>query len=842
MGEGAGQAGAMVAGNALLHAALASMPYGFTIWNEQMRLMVWNDAYLEMYHLPRDKVRADMTLPEMAEVSAGTGDHGGMAVEDVHTLYLERFKHDGVKVVEHHVGDRTIRTTNTKMPGIGWVVAHQDITEEVEQRRIAAARENALARQNMRFDAAVNNMPQGLAMFGPDQRLVICNDMFASMYGLSRDFAVSGISLTGILEYRRRKGLITEAQLEEGYLNLRFEVARERGHAVSFVEQEQDRIISVTHQPMPDGGWVSIHQDITAQRAKEDLIQARTLELEIQNVRFDAAINNMSHGLTMFDADARLIVCNRQYAEIYSLTAEQLRAGTSFWDMLANGAEDIAALPPAERQTREDLMRSVIEGGRPFREHIKLPNGRVIAAVHHPMAGWGWLATHEDITEQHQHHETIRHLARHDALTDLPNRMLFQEEMAKLDARLKRREKLAVVCVDLDHFKAVNDTLGHAIGDEVLVRSAQRLREAARETDFVARLGGDEFAVIIGPLEDPRHAGLVADRIVRSLGQPMLVEGRQIIIGASAGIALAPIDGRDSETLLRNADLALYRAKSQGRGTYHFFEQGMDDALKERRVLELGLRNAMAKGELRLVYQPVVGLGDSKISALEALLRWDHPERGPIPPSEFIPVAEETGLIVAIGEWVMDEACRAAARWPDSVGISVNLSAMQFRHRGLVDSVERALKAAGLAPARLELEITESLLAADSEATLRVLHRLRAMGVRIAIDDFGTGYSSLGYLRSFPFDKIKIDRSFMNQLAGDEDSMAVVNAMIGLGRSLGMATTAEGIETETQLESVKRHGCDEVQGFLFSAPLPASGIDALLGAPPELAALSFRTA
>jgi len=842
MGEEAVGAGAVVAGSALLHAALASMPYGFTIWNEQMRLVLWNDTYLEMYHLPREKVRAGLTLFDVAEVSAATGDHGDMPIEEIHALYLERFQHEGAKVIEHHVGDRTIRTTNTRMPGTGWVVTHQDISGEVEQKRIAAAREDILARQNMRFDAAVNNMPLGLVMFGPDLRVVVCNAKYAEMYELPQEMTAPGVSLQAMFDFRVANGSMPAGERVDTYVPS-LQIARgEVPGLATFTERARGRIISVIHQPMPDGGWVSTHLDITAQRGKEDLIEARTRELEIQNVRFDAAINNMSHGLTMFDGDARLIVCNRQYAEIYNLTPEQLRPGTSFWDMLRNGAEDLPAQLPEEQQAREDLMRSVIEGGRPFREHIKLPDGRVIAAVHHPMTGGGWLATHEDVTEQHQHHETIRHLARHDALTDLPNRVLFQEEMAKLDARLKRREKLAMVCVDLDHFKAVNDTLGHAIGDEVLVKTAQRLREAARETDFVARLGGDEFAVIVGPLDDPRHAGLVADRIVRSLAQPMLVEGKQIIIGASVGIALAPIDGRDSETLLRNADLALYRAKSEGRGTYHFFEQGMDDALQERRVLELGLRKAMAQGELRLVFQPVIGLGDNRISTLEALLRWDHPERGPIPPREFIPVAEETGLIVPIGEWALTEACRTAARWPEPVGISVNLSAIQFRHRGLVDCVQRALSASGLAPRRLELEITEALLASDTEMTLRVLHRLAAMGVKIAIDDFGSGYSSLSYLRSFPFDKIKIDRSFMNQLAGEGDSMAIVNAMIGLGRSLGMTTVAEGIETELQLDSVRRNGCDEVQGFLFSAPLPASGIDALLAMQAGLPDLSVRSA
>jgi predicted signal transduction protein with EAL and GGDEF domain len=363
----------------------------------------------------------------------------------------------------------------------------------------------------------------------------------------------------------------------------------------------------------------------------------------------------------------------------------------------------------------------------------------------------------------------------------------------------------------------------------VLIGVARRLRETARGTDVIARLGGDEFAILVGPLDNPKHAALIADRIVRSIAQPMLIGDDQIMIGASIGIATAPGDGTDAETLLKNADLALYRAKGEGRGTYHFFEPGMDAALKHRRAIELGLKGALMRDEFRLVFQPLVKLADSRICCLEALLRWDHPERGLIQPPEFIPIAEETGVIVQIGEWVLREACRAAARWPQDVRIAVNLSAAQFKSRRLVGRIADALADAGLDPGRLELEITESLLLADTEPTLAALHELRALGVRIAMDDFGSGYSSLRYLRSFPFDKIKIDRAFIESPGGEDRTTAIISAMIGLGRSLGIATTAEGVETEEQLEAVRREGCEEVQGFLFSPPLPASGIDALLG-------------
>ncbi|MDR3475574.1 MAG: PAS-domain containing protein [Devosia sp.] len=828
MARAAKHSGGAAGQDLLLHAALGSMPYGFTIWNEQLRLVLWNNTYLEMYHLPAARIWAGMTLRDIAEVSGATGDHGELSAEQIHALYQKRFRPDGIPfTLEHRVRDRDIRSTTTRMPGLGWVVTHQDITEEAEHNALAAAREQALAQQNLRFDAAVNNMSHGLAMFGADMRLIICNSAFAALYSLPPEIARPGTLLADLLRYRVEHGLVPDGERAPAYVARRLKFAGEHQRAVRFIERERGRTISVIQQPMPDGGWVSTHQDITEQQRKEELIQARTVALEVQNMRFDAAINNMLHGLSMFDTENRLIVCNRQYAELYGLPEKLTRPGTSFWDMLDDG-QRTGMVSIADPTARRTVLEAVIRAARPFKDNVKMENGRVIAVLHQPMVG-GWISTHEDVTEQHTHEEMIRHLARHDALTDLPNRVLFGEEMAKIEARIKRRENIAVLCVDLDNFKTINDSFGHAVGDSVLITVANRLRDASRETDIVARMGGDEFAVVAGSLDDPKLAALIAGRIVKALAEPMTIEDKQIEVGASVGIAMAPVDGTDAETLLRNADLALYRAKSDGRGTYHFFEPEMDEALKLRRMLELGLKVALERGEFRLVFQPVLGLSNNRICGLEALLRWDHPQRGPIPPSEFIPIAEETGMISAIGEWVLAEACRTAAYWPDDVRIAVNLSSAQFKGQGVIEAVERAVRSAGLAPERLELEITEALLLADPNAMFKSLHRLRELGVRIVMDDFGTGYGSLSYLRTFPFDKLKIDRSFIAELSGTDESTAVVNAIIGLSRALGIAVAAEGVETEVQLETVRRQGCDEAQGFLFSPPLPASGIDALLG-------------
>jgi diguanylate cyclase (GGDEF)-like protein/PAS domain S-box-containing protein len=434
-----------------------------------------------------------------------------------------------------------------------------------------------------------------------------------------------------------------------------------------------------------------------------------------------------------------------------------------------------------------------------------------------------------DVTERKQAEARIAHMAQHDALTGLPNRVLFHQRLDAALAQLDHRGGLlAVHCLDLDHFKSVNDTLGHPIGDDLLRVVAQRLKDNLRDCDLVARLGGDEFAVIQRDITHPREANDLAARLIAALSANYDIQHHEVVIGASIGIALAPSDGKAADILLRNADMALYRAKADGRGTSHFFEAEMDRRIQARRVLELDLRKAFANNEFDLHYQPLVNLHTDRISGFEALLRWHHPERGMVLPGEFIAVAEEIGLIGPLGEWVLRRACTEAARWPGEIKIAVNLSPAQFRTRGVVQAVLSALAYSGLPPHRLELEITESVLLGETEANLAILHQLREIGARISMDDFGTGYSSLSYLRSFPFDKIKIDRSFVRDLEKRPDCMAIIRAVAGLGASLGISTTAEGVETREQLERLRAEGCTEAQGFLFSAPRPAADVTALL--------------
>jgi diguanylate cyclase (GGDEF)-like protein len=437
-----------------------------------------------------------------------------------------------------------------------------------------------------------------------------------------------------------------------------------------------------------------------------------------------------------------------------------------------------------------------------------------------------------DISERKAAEERIRHMANHDALTGLPNRTLFQDRLAQAVARSKRgASTAAVLCLDLDRFKSVNDISGHAVGDELLRQVGQRLVQSIRGDDTVARLSGDEFAIIQVGVAHPDGPAILADRLVKVLGQPFEINNHPVVIGTSVGIALYPGDGEDDEELLRAADTALHRAKAAGRGTFRFFEAEMDVRLQERRWLERDLRQALATEQLSLHYQPLVDCGSIKVLGFEALTRWTHPQRGFISPADFIPLAEESGLIIPLGKWVLRQACRDAMTWPEDTLVAVNLSPAQFRQSDITSEIFRVLEETGLPAHRLELEITEGVLIDDTERVLAILSELKAAGVRLSLDDFGTGYSSLSYLQRFPFDKIKIDRSFVWGMEKDGGSMAIVRAVVALGRSLQITVTAEGVETQRQLAMLRAEHCDQAQGFLIGKPQPFAEASALLANP-----------
>jgi diguanylate cyclase (GGDEF)-like protein len=557
-------------------------------------------------------------------------------------------------------------------------------------------------------------------------------------------------------------------------------------------------------------------------------LQATERRLSVQNARFEAALTNMSQGLCMFDAGGRLTIFNSRFVALYGLPADKVVPGMTTRDLMALAVR--GGIGDVDPEATLALHASFIREGKAASFIERLTDGRSIAVSHRPTPGNGFVVTFEDISERLRAEEEIRHLAYYDPLTELPNRVTFYRRMEELLAHLRRAETISVLSLDLDHFKNVNDMLGHPIGDQLLKAAAERMRSCTRKQDIVARLGGDEFAIIQVPSEQPPDAGVLARRLIEVVGAPYDLEGHRVVMGVSVGIAVAPENGGEPDVLMKNADLALYRAKAAGGGVYRFFEAEMDSRMQARRALEMDLRRAVLSNEFEVHYQPIVSAKTGRITACEALVRWHHPERGIIPPLEFIPLAESTALIIPLGEWVLRQACREAARWPEHVTVAVNVSPVQFRSGNLVQTVTDALNESKLRPERLEIEITELALLQDAESAFAILRQLRDLGILVAMDDFGTGYSSLSYLRQFPFSKIKINQSFVRDLTSKEDSLAIIRAVVGLSRSLGITTTAEGVETKEQLARLSSEGCNEVQGFLFSQPRPAAEIAQLLSA------------
>ena len=542
-------------------------------------------------------------------------------------------------------------------------------------------------------------------------------------------------------------------------------------------------------------------------------------------------LNNMSQGVLMFDSETRLIFCNQRYIEMYGLSEEAAKPGCFLRDLLAQRA--LAGTFVGDPGDYVERLKEGMAQGATHSYTLNLPDGRAFMVASKPIIGGGWLATHEDITERARSEERIAHMARHDALTDLPNRILLRERLDHELKRVKRGECLAVLCLDLDQFKSVNDALGHPIGDELLKLVGDRLRGCTREPDTVARLGGDEFAIIMTQMQQPTDAAALSKRVRDSIVKPYQIEGHQIVTDISIGISVAPYDALECDALLRNADMALYGAKADGRGTYRFFEPEMDSRMKARRELEMDLRKALVSKEFELHYQPLVNLETNEVNGFEALLRWSHPKRGSVSPADFIPIAEETGLIVPLGEWVLKSACYEARDWPEHIKVAVNLSPAQLNNRNLLSVVTGALAETGMPAHRLQLEITETVLLQNTFSTLQTLHELRKLGVQVALDDFGTGYSSLSYLRSFPFDKIKIDRSFIQDLSNGAEPVAIVQAVANLAKCLNMTSTAEGVETTQQRELLEAMGCSEMQGYLFSKARPASEIRQFFSAAPQ---------
>ncbi|TIS93075.1 EAL domain-containing protein [Mesorhizobium sp.] len=676
--------------------------------------------------------------------------------------------------------------------------------------------EDELREQNERFSAAVENMSHGLSMFDADERMIICNGNYIKLFCLDGDIVRPGIRFFDILQHSVDIGVASQSAevlyaVRKPYID--------GAKASTYEETLSDgRIIDISHRPLNSGGWVSIYEDITEQRRADQ-------EMKEQHRRFDAALANMSQGLMMYDAEGRLIVRNERFLELYRVTPADFPLGMGYRDTLARLVQ-LGIYAEIDIDSEISKTMACLQAGETRSSHRHLADGRTVLIARRPMSGGGWVATFDDVTESRRAEERMAHLAHHDTLTNLPNRWMFRE---RLDQALgdAKDAPLAILSLDLDRFKAVNDTWGHPAGDWLLKCVAKRLQRCIRnETDVVARFGGDEFAIIQFNTRGA-DAEKLAKRIIDTVGKPFRNRSRDMLVGISLGIALYPDDGKDADTLLKNADMALYRGKSEGRNVYRFFEPGMDALVRARRALEADLEAALPRREFELDFQPIMNIASSEIVGAEALMRWHSPTRGLVPPDGFIPVAEETGLIVPLGEWALRKACTVAASWPHAMRIAVNVSAVQVKSSGFARSVVSALAFSGVPADRLELEITETVLMDESDTVLKTLKQLRDLGIRIALDDFGTGYSSLAYLRRFPVDKIKIDRSFIRDI-DNRDTAAIVRTIIGLGAELGITVTAEGVETEAQLDTLRKDGCVEAQGYLIGMPSKAAAINRLL--------------
>jgi diguanylate cyclase (GGDEF)-like protein len=554
---------------------------------------------------------------------------------------------------------------------------------------------------------------------------------------------------------------------------------------------------------------------------KSHELKSANAQLSSAKAQTDAALNNMSQGLLMFDSSNRIVVCNRRYFEMYGIFPEAAKPGCTFREFLNHRVAAGSFCADDVEQYMANVLAAV--GKRTISSQLtSLPDGRIISIINHPIEGGGWVATHEDVTEAKLGEERISYEAHVDSLTGLPNRKVFCQQLEQELKRVQRGERLALLYLDLNYLKQVNDTLGHPAGDKLLIDVADRLCGCVRDIDVVARLSGDEFAIIQKMLDQPSDAAALAVRIRKAILEPFDLDGHQVTVDISVGISIAPNDATNLDELMKTADMALYEAKNTGRGTYCFYEPEMNARIQARNQLEQDLQSALANGEFELFYQPIVSLEDNKVNSFEALLRWHHPERGLVSPAEFIPVAEDTGLIIPLGEWVLRTACAEAATWPDDIRVAVNVSSVQLTNKNLVNAVVGAIASSGIQQNRLELEITESVFIQNTLANIATLKSLHDLGVRFAMDDFGTGYSSLSYLLSFPFHKIKIDKCFIAALSDKNESHAIIRAVADLARSLKLRVTAEGVETAQQLQQIRILGCTEMQGYLLSPPLPAA--------------------
>ena len=920
-----------------LDTALDNMSQGLIMFDSAARLIVCNDRYRQIYNLSADLVKPGCTILDLLKYRAANGTFSGSPEKYVGDLMVTIAQGKPAKQ-EVETGDgRIILVVNQPMAGGGWVATHEDVTEKIRA-------EKAIEKQKLQLDTALENMSQGLCMFDASQRLIVCNKRYAELYGLNGEQTKPGTTLRRILEYRISRGNAPDNH--ESYINDRInEVTANRPYQVTN-RLNDGRYVSVVHRPMPDGGWVATHEDVTEANRREEsfrllfegnpvpmwVIDRKSLcflavndaaiahygysreqfaSMTVPNLRpardresfahylhtlpYDQLVGNITQHSK---ADGTTIdVCVYSRALIYAghdarlaaihditkakLAEDDLRRTKKFLDAVIDHVplpivvKDVAGLEADAHGSRFTLFNRAYEEltgdsradliGRTAHQiyskeradlivrsdNETLRSDQVVVTSEHPIPTSHkgkrlvtarkttirddngkpeyLLTVIDDVTERRQAEQRISYLAHTDSLTDLPNRATFVEYFAAtLDEASKTGEQFAVLCIDLNRFKEANDMHGHLVGDGLLREAAGRLQAAAAGA-FLARVGGDEFTLIVKKGSQPATAAALGERLLAAFQDDFEVDGHKLQLSLSIGGSVYPTDGADAKTLMANADAALYQAKAEPRGSVRFFAAELAVRMRERRDMQNDLRFAATRDEIFLHYQPQEKMASGETIGFEALVRWQCRKRGLVSPGQFIPIAEESGLIIPLGERILREACREAATWPLPLTIAVNISPVQFYHCDLPTLVHSILLETGLKPDRLELEITEGVLIDDFSRAVSILRKLKAIGVHIAMDDFGSGYSSLSYLHSFPFDKIKIDRSFIGDLENNHHSMAIVRAIITLGHSLDVPVLAEGVETDTQRLFLAQEGCDEAQGYLMGRPQLIAAYAKLVG-------------
>jgi diguanylate cyclase (GGDEF)-like protein/PAS domain S-box-containing protein len=784
--------------NATLDVALNNMAQGLLMFDAAGQIIVANDRYRQLYNLPSDLVKPGCAILDLLKWRAAKGTYSGDPDEYVRNL-LATIARGKTATLEVATGDgRIVSIVNQPMAGGGWVATHEDITEAKRQA------------DSFRLLFESNPVPMYVNDAG-NMRFLAVNDAAVAHYGYSREqfLAMTAFDIRPTEERERLAKFILEPYTQRGQQI--WQHWKSNGTKID----------------------VAIYSKLMTYEGREaffvaaiDVTQSKRAAEKLRHMHafLNTVIENVPIPIVVRDArEDRYTLANRATETLYGVSRNEI-IGKNPHELYSKEQADFIVARDKEALRSDQPL--IIESHSVHTPHNGL---RVVTSkrvVIHDESGKPeyLLGVLEDVTEQKLAEQRIAYLAHYDALTGLANRVLFCEQLEQALKRVRHGERLAVLYIDLDHLKRINDTLGHSAGDELLKGVADRLRGCVKDIDVLARLSGDEFAVIQMSFDRPADAAELAVRARDAIQEPFELDGHQVIVDISVGISVAPNDATERDELLKTADIALYEAKNSGRGTYCFYEKDMHERMRARDTLERDLQSALANGEFELFYQPVVALKENSIKSFEALLRWRHPTRGLVSPGEFIGVAEETGLIVPLGEWVLRHSCAEAASWPDDIGVAVNVSSVQLTNKNLANAVIGAIAAAGITPDRLILEITESVFLKNTFANLATLKRLHELGVRFAMDDFGTGYSSLGYLLSFPFSKIKIDRSFITDLTDRKESRAIVRAITDLGRSLKMRVIAEGVETAQQLEQLRILGCAEIQGYLFSPPRPASEI------------------